>query len=136
MVEVEFSFFYSSLTSSTHTLLAQLVDGGTSYEYVSQVINNNNLTYSTANTHVAQGSAYVYEGYATVKWTIKYASSDVGDDIDMEPQLKVSSSGLTIAVNSGLNTTSNVNFPSTIFKITALPSDSTITMYAAPSGGK
>ena len=135
MIEVEFSFFYSSLTSNAHTLLAQLVDGGTSYEYVSQVINNNNLTYSTANTHVAQGSAYVSQGHATVKWVLKFASSAVGDDIDMEPQLKVSSSGLTVAINSGLNTTSGVNFPSRIFKITALPAGSTSTVYVTSSGG-
>lgn len=136
MIEVEFSFLYSSLSSANHTLLAQLVDGGTNYEYVSQVINNNNLTYSTANTYVAQGVSTNANGYATVKWTIKYASSAVGDDIDMEPQLKVIPSGLTIAINSGLNTTSNVNFPSTIFKITALPSSSTLTNYAAPAGGQ
>ena len=121
--------YESNGLSSSYNLLGRLVDGGTDYEYVDQVINNANLSQSTDNTLVAEGASSP-SGYTTVKWTLKFASSQVGDDIDIEPQLKVDYPGATIAVRSGLNTSSGVCFPSTIFKITALPTTTSMLMYS------
>ena len=130
MVEVKLSFYYDGLNYGN--LLGRLVDGGTNYEYVDQVINNANLSTSTENTLVAQGSSSP-SGYTTITWTLKFAAAQVGDDIDIKPQLKDDYPQETIGVRSGLNSTSGVCFPSTIFKITALPTTSTISMYL--SGG-
>jgi hypothetical protein len=127
MIEVSLTLYYNGLSS--YNLLGRLVDGGTDYEYVDQVINNANLSQSTDNTLVAEGASSP-SGYTTVKWTLKFASSQVGDDIDIEPQLKVDYPGATIAVRSGLNTSSGVCFPSTIFKITALPTTTSMLMYS------
>ena len=129
MIEVSLTLYYNGLSSSSYNLLGRLVDGGTDYEYVDQVINNANLSQSTDNTLVAEGASSP-SGYTTVKWTLKFASSQVGDDIDIEPQLKVDYPGATIAVRSGLNTSSGVCFPSTIFKITALPTTTSMLMYS------
>lgn len=126
MVEIELSFYYNGLNYGN--LLGRLVDGGTNYEYVDQVINNANLSTSTENTLVAQGSSSP-SGYTTITWTLKFAAAQVGDDIDIEPQLKDDYPQETIGVRSGLNSTSGVCFPSTIFKITALPTTSTLTMH-------
>ena len=126
MVEIELSFYYNGLNYGN--LLGRLVDGGTNYEYVDQVINNANLSTSTENTLVAVGSSSP-SGYTTITWTLKFAAAQVGDDIDIEPQLKDDYPQETIGVRSGLNSTSGVCFPSTIFKITALPTTSTLTMH-------
>ena len=124
-IEVELSFYYNALS---YDLLSRLVVGGTDDEFVDDVIDDTSLSRTTDDTVAATSSTS--EGYATVKWTLKFASSQAGDQINIEPQVKTNYPGATFGVRSGENTSSGACFPSMIFKITALPSASTITMYS------
>ena len=124
-IEVELSFYYNGLS---YDILSRLVVGGTNDEFVDDVIDDTSLSRTTDDTVAATSSTS--EGYATVKWTLKFASSQVGDQINIEPQVKTNYPGATFGVRSGENTSSGACFPSMIFKITALPSASTITMYS------
>ena len=125
-IEVELSFYYNALS---YDLLSRLVVGGTDDEFVDDVIDDTTLSRTTDDTVAATGSA-TSAGYATVKWTLKFASSQAGDQINIEPQVKTNYPGATFGVRSGENTSSGACFPSMVFKITALPSASTITMYS------
>ena len=124
-IEVELSFYYNALS---YDLLSRLVVGGTDDEFVDDVIDDTTLSRTTDDTVAATSSTS--EGYATVKWTLKFASSQAGDQINIEPQVKTNYPGATFGVRSGENTSSGACFPSMVFKITALPSASTITMYS------
>ena len=124
-IEVELSFYYNALS---YDLLSRLVVGGTNDEFVDDVIDDTSLSRTTDDTVAATSSTS--EGYATVKWTLKFASSQAGDQINIEPQVKTNYPGATFGVRSGENTSSGACFPSMVFKITALPSASTITMYS------
>ncbi len=124
-IEVELSFYYNGLS---YDILSRLVVGGTNDEFVDDVIDDTSLSRTTDDTVAATSSTS--EGYATVKWTLKFASSQAGDQINIEPQVKTNYPGATFGVRSGENTSSGACFPSMVFKITALPSASTITMYS------
>ena len=127
-MEVELSCYYNGLGSG-YNVLGRLVVGGTNDEFVDDVIDDTSLSRTTEGTLVAEGSS-TPSGYSSTKWTLKFDSSQAGDQINIEPQLKVDYYGGSIGVRSGQNTSSGVCFPSMVFKITALPSASTITMYS------
>ena len=125
-IEVELSFYYNGLS---YDILSRLVVGGTNDEFVDDVIDDTSLSRTTDDTVAAESSS-TPSGYTTVKWTLKFDASQAGDQINIEPQLKTNYPGATFTVRSGENTSSGVCFPSMVFKITALPSASTITMYS------
>ena len=125
-IEVELSFYYNGLS---YDILSRLVVGGTNDEFVDDVIDDTSLSRTTDDTVAAESSS-TPSGYTTVKWTLKFDASQAGDQINIEPQLKTNYPGATFAVRSGENTSSGVCFPSMVFKITGLPSISTITMYS------
>ena len=125
-IEVELSFYYNGLS---YDILSRLVVGGTNDEFVDDVIDDTSLSRTTDDT-VAAKSSSTPGGYTTVKWTLKFDASQAGDQINIEPQLKTNYPGATFTVRGGENTSSGVCFPSMVFKITGLPSISTITMYS------
>ena len=122
VIECELSFYLDGLYNGAQCL-GRLVVGGTSDEFVEEVIHAEDvdLCVSTEGTFLKEGGNYPPDHQVTGRWTLRFPTTMRGDTINIEPQLQCSSS-YSFTVKTG-RSSSSVCYPSFVFKVSSLPTN-------------
>ena len=124
LVEIELSVYIMSLNAQS--VLAMLVNGGTSDEFADEIIDDSTLTPSTKGTYMASHGMYDNNEYQmTAKWVLHFPASEVGETHSIDAQVASGSGTFTIKFG---RTNVNIGYPPVIFKATALPSTAALTV--------
>ena len=124
LVEIELSVYIMSLNAQS--VLAMLVNGGTSDEFADEIIDDSTLTPSTKGTYMAHhGTDDNNEYQMTAKWVLHFPASEVGETHSIDAQVASGSGTFTIKFG---RTNVNIGYPPVIFKATALPSTAALTV--------
>ena len=122
LVEIELSFY--AIVNNEQTIYARLVNGGTSNEFASNVIDDDALTPSTEGTAVyATMATDICEQRFVAHWALHFPSAQVGQSKSIDVQLKIYTSTYSASTTVKFGRTSaNVGYSPVILKATGLPS--------------
>ena len=131
IVTVSLKFYVSSGGGSNHSVIAQLIKGGTSTEFVEAYSLDDDGCKGTKSTYVVERGAYDNDDQQVeITWVIDQLTS--GSTYAIDAQVRVSTGTKTCFF--GASHSNLTNYPPIVFRVDAAPSNSNVHIYDSAGG--